>query len=304
LKDKVKKDKKYIKYLLYFIFIPARYPLGTAGGLLYLLFIYYLCLKTSGTMDNLYMNYKIELATTSSFLPLKIYKDLSRPEEFKAELNKIGGVYGFIHLPDNKQYIGSSSDLYKRFKYHLKGISSNIRLLALASAISKSGLNNFIFVIYHFHNNPNTLLTDIETAVIKSFPFENLYNFKREAISMLNYKHTAEAIEKMRKRFFNKKNHPMFGKKHTLEALKNISKPGVLNPMFNKKHSINTKNKMSISRSKIPLGLYDKKNNLIKTFINQVELANEFNVNKSTISRYIRSGKFFQDKFIIRKLDN
>lgn len=96
----------------------------------------------------------------------------------------------------------------------------------------------------------------------------------------------------------------MFGKKHTLEVLKYISKPGVLNPMFNKKHSINTKNKMSISRSKIPLGLYDKKNNLIKTFINQVELANEFNVNKSTISRYIRSGKLFQDKYIIRKLDN
>jgi group I intron endonuclease len=133
-------------------------------------------------MENLYIKYKIELAITSSFLPLKIYKDLSRAEEFKAELNKIGGVYGFIHLPDNKQYIGSSSDLYKRFKDHLKGtfvrglqvprISSNIRL---QRAIYKSGLNNFIFVIYHFHNNPNTLLTDIETAVIKSFPFPSRY---------------------------------------------------------------------------------------------------------------------------------
>jgi hypothetical protein len=35
---------------------------------------------------------------------------------------------------------------------------------------------------------------------------------------MLYYKHTAEAIEKMKKRFINKKSHPMFGKKHTLEA--------------------------------------------------------------------------------------
>ncbi len=73
--------------------------------------------------------------------------------------------------------------------------------------------------------------------------------------------------------------------------------------MFNKKHSINTKNKMSTSRSKIPLGLYDKNNNLFKTFINQVELANELNINKSTISRYIRSGKLFQVKYIICKHD-
>jgi hypothetical protein len=56
----------------------------------------------------------------------------------------------------------------------------------------------------------------------------------------------------------------MFGKKHTLEVLKYISKPGVLNPMFNKKHSIITKIKMSISRSKLPLGLYDKKIILLK----------------------------------------
>jgi len=153
-------------------------------------------------MENLYIKYKIELATTSSFLPLKTYKDLSRPEELKIELNKIGGVYGFIHLPDNKQYTGSISDLYKRLNIQLKGISSNIRL---QRAISKSGLNSFIFVIYHFHNNPNILLTDIETAIIKSFPFENLYNFKKEAFSMLNYKQTAKAIENLKKRFFNKK---------------------------------------------------------------------------------------------------
>lgn len=63
---------------------------------------------------------------------------------------------------------------------------------------------------------------------------------------------------------------------------------------------------MSIFKSKIPLGLYDKNNNLIKTKpagINQVVLASEFNVNKTTIGRYIRSGKLFQDKYIIRKIN-
>ena len=59
----------------------------------------------------------------------------------------------------------------------------------------------------------------METKVIQSFPLEELFNFKKEADSMLGYKHTAEAIEKMKLRFVDKTNHPMFGKNHTLESL-------------------------------------------------------------------------------------
>jgi hypothetical protein len=57
---------------------------------------------------------------------------------------------------------------------------------------------------------------------------------------MLGYKHTAEAIAKIKLRFVDKTNHPMYGKNHTPEALKAISKPGELNPMFNKSHNAET----------------------------------------------------------------
>lgn len=129
-------------------------------------------------------------------------------------------------------------------------------------------------------------MTDIETVFIKSFPFENLYNYKKEANSLLGSQHTIEAIEKMKLRYIDKSNHPMFGKIHTSFALSEISKPGNLNPMFgkkNKKHSIESKLKMSLAKSKLSIGLYDLDNNLIKTFINQIELAKYFNLNKSTI---------------------
>ena len=56
--------------------------------------------------------------------------------------------------------------------------------------------------------------------------------------------------------------------------------------------------------SKNPLGLYDLENNLVKTFRNQVELAAEFGVNKTTISRKVKSGKIFYKKYYIRKLNN
>jgi group I intron endonuclease len=120
---------------------------------------------------------------------------------------------------------------------------------------------------------------------------------------MLGYKHTVEAIAKMKLRLADKTNNPMYGKKHTLNTLQAISKPGELNPMFNKEHNIETRKKMSISHSKTPLGLYDIENYLVKIFINQVELATEFCVFKTTIGRYIKSGKLFQGKYFIRKLN-
>lgn len=119
---------------------------------------------------------------------------------------------------------------------------------------------------------------------------------------MLGYKHTMAAIEKMRMRFKDKNNHPLYGKKHTQESLLKISKPGALNPMFGQKHTEETKQKISVKLSKTPIGLYDLAGNLIKQCANQVELAREYNVNKTTISRYIESEKAFQGKYIIRKI--
>lgn len=113
----------------------------------------------------------------SGIISLKIYHDLSNHDEFKAELHRIGGVYGFIHINEGeikKKYIGSSKDLYQRFLDHLKGRDSNIRL---QRAIEKHGIQNFKFAIYYIDNDPNIRLTDIETAVIKNFPFEELYNY-------------------------------------------------------------------------------------------------------------------------------
>lgn len=104
----------------------------------------------------------------------------------------------------------------------------------------------------------------------------------------------------MKLRFKDKTKHPMYGKKHDSFAISKISKPGNLNPMFGKTHSIETKIKMSLSRSKVPVGLYDTNNNLIKTFINQVELSNFLNLNKSTIGRYLKSGKLILNKYYIK----
>lgn len=40
-----------------------------------------------------------------SFLPLKVYRDLKQPENFKAELHRIGGVYGLVNISAAPQLI-------------------------------------------------------------------------------------------------------------------------------------------------------------------------------------------------------
>ena len=269
--------------------------------LLKLLFIIYQIYCDNLQYENLFSILFIQHFCAIPIKPLKTYNDLSNTNLLKKDLGNLGGVYGVIHTKSKKQYIGSSLNLYSRLMDHIKGRDSNLRL---QRQIKKYGLNSFHVVIYYFHKDPAVLLTDIETTVISAFPFSSLFNFKKEANSMLGYKHTKQAIEKMKLRFVNKNNHPMFGKKHSEFTLSLISKPGKLNPMFGKTQTEHTKNLMSIKKSIRPLGLYDENLILIEKYSNQVELAKKFNVHKTTISRYIKSGKLFKGKFYIKEIKN
>ena len=180
--------------------------------------------------------------------PLITYNDLSNTNLLRKELKIKAGVYAIIKTKTSKQYIGSSLDLYSRLMVNIKGRDSNLRL---QRSIHKEGLNFFKVVIYYYHNLPAVLLTDIETTVISAFPFSSLYNFKKDLNSKLGYKHTKQAIEKIKLRFANKSNHPMYGKIHSESFLSLISKPGNLNPMYGKTLNENTKNLMSIKKKKV-----------------------------------------------------
>ena len=269
--------------------------------LLILLFLIYQSYLEKFQCDDLCYIFLIQNLNVLPIKPLKTYSDLSNTNLLKEDLGNLGGVYGIIHVKSSKQYIGSSLNLYSRLMDHIKGRDSNLRL---QRSIKKYGLKNFNIIIYYFHKDPAILLTDIETTVISAFSFSSLFNFKKEANSMLGYKHTKQAIEKMKSRFVNKINHPMFGKTHDKLTLSLISKPGKLNPMFGKTHSDYTKNLMSIKKSTRPLGLYDENYNLIESYSNRVQLANKFDVHKTTISRYIKSRKLFKGKFYIKEINN
>lgn len=121
---------------------------------------------------------------------------------------------------------------------------------------------------------------------------------------MLGYKHTEEAILKMKEFYKDKNNHPMFGKKHTAEALALISKPGKLNPMFGKKHSDKTKSLISKRLSKYPLGvgIFDLNDNLGLKFTNNTELAKYLNISKVTVAKYLNKGLVYRNMYRFKRI--
>ncbi len=151
--------------------------------------------------------------------PVLVIKDLCDKAyvySYKEILKNKGGVYSFINTVNGKQYIGSAKDFYIRINEHLNNKKSNANL---QKAFDKHGLDKFKLIIYEYFSYETKMLsneglTKLETSYIKAFDFSTLYKMKREASSMLGYKHTDEAIQKMIERYKDKINHPMFGKNH------------------------------------------------------------------------------------------
>jgi len=169
------------------------------------------------------------------------------------EIKNIPGVYKIINLKNNKQYIGSTKNLYIRIRDHfdnlLKNKHSNIHL---QKSFNKYGIDTFIFRIIIFCEEFET--KRIEQHLINKSNFDLLYNMSKNTTSFWEgCYHSEESKNKIR--YTRLKNHYLRGKtyeeyhgKEKSRLLKiKISHPGTLNGMFAKKHSEKSKNKMSIN---------------------------------------------------------
>lgn len=241
--------------------------------------------------------------------PKKIYgkiNEYSTQTNIAIELMDYIGIYGFFCTINKKIYIGSSENLVKGFKEHIKGKKSNIYL---QNAINEYGLDNFYSIIFEFYNKKdNVMLSYIETKYISYIRPEYLYNFKFIATSMLGYKHNLKAKQKMVDRF-KKYKHPMLGKHHTIEAKDNIrlQNIGEGNPMYGKKHKVSSKKLISFALSK-PVYMYKFINGnylLYNIYPNSTVVAKLLNLHKTTVGRYIKKEKIIvwkSDKYLLKRV--
>lgn len=129
-----------------------------------------------------------------------------------ANLKKKSGVYCWTNLANNKCYVGSSSDLRRRFSwyYSLESIEEVIIISLISRALLKYGYSGFRLDIL-VYCNPEQLIKR-EQYYINTINPE--YNILRIAGSSLGYKHTEESLAKIRARSISQEHREHLKKLH------------------------------------------------------------------------------------------
>jgi len=145
----------------------------------------------------------------------------------------LSGVYLIQNIITNKVYVGSSINIEKRLKVHLKALQKRNHLNPyLQRAWNKYGEDNFQFKVLLYCEEKNRLLQ--EQLMIDSYrETHGLYNIYPYAGSPLGSHHSEETKRKQskkKKEFWDNNEHPI----------------GILNSFYGKVHSEETKKKISI----------------------------------------------------------
>jgi group I intron endonuclease len=155
----------------------------------------------------------------------------------------ITGIYKILNKVNNKVYIGSATDIKKRWRDHKWYLNHNFHHNShLQSAWNKYGINNFEFSII-LECAVDELLIKEKEFMLEFNSLSNIYgyNVNDPEHSFLNRKHTEKTknILSLQKQG---RNNPMFGK------------CGIKHHNFNKPVSVKTRDKISLGRKGITIG--------------------------------------------------
>jgi len=209
----------------------------------------------------------------------------------KKALYGLSGIYGVVHIPTGTSYIGSAVDLGGRIMEHIRDNSSNPHL---QSAMVKYGLSHFAFVILEYCLSSDVLKREQHYLdILFSLPANLRYNFARFAESPFKgLTHTPESKALISDAKIGA-NNPMSGITPT-----NAFQSGANNPMFGR---TGANHPMFGRTNGMTIYVYSLDGTLINSFSSQVATAEWLSVNHSTISRYIKSGKVWNNKYSFRK---
>jgi group I intron endonuclease len=223
----------------------------------------------------------------SSTVPIKIYlnADLDKERIILENKNK-PGVYQFINLLTGNSYVGSSTNLSRRFAqyFNYNYISNPVnRRSVIYSSIIKNGYSNFSIIILEYSEIKDTISREqFYIDVIRP-----TMNILQRAGNSLGYNHTEETKTKM-SIAKSGKNNPMFG----------IYKTGENNPMYGKTHSVQTLDKMSIAKG-TAIYVYDTQGSLAYIFSSARKAAEHFGCSYPTILKFAKNGKLFQEEWLL-----
>jgi group I intron endonuclease len=208
-------------------------------------------------------------------------------------MNKLSGVYMIVNKINRKRYVGSSENIYDRWKKHLGDLRKGIHhSILFQRAYYKYGEENFELIIMEEVKDRNQLVPREQTWLdfYKSYLPKNGYNINRIAGSPLGMKHSeatkAKIGLKSKGRHFSKETreqmsldrkgekHHMYGKHHSKETKERIrsslkgktlgkilseeAKRKIRERQTGKHFSKETKNRMSIAHKEEKNPMYGK----------------------------------------------
>ena len=130
---------------------------------------------------------------------MKIYLNADTSKELVIKDNKDkSGVYRWTHIYSGKSYIGSSSNLSKRFSnyYSINYIADPKRNMLIHKALLKYGYSAFTLEILEYCNIK--ILIEREQYYLNLLKPE--YNILTIAGSSVGFKHSSTTLEKLRTR--------------------------------------------------------------------------------------------------------
>lgn len=214
------------------------------------------------------------LGKTLLIVPVISYSNADRQKlEIVNQIKGKSGVYRWINNISGKSYVGSSINLSKRlYKYYsLAHITVQAKHSLICKALVKYGYASFSFEILEYCLLP----TKSEVLAREQYYMDLLkpeYNILKVAGSNLGYTHSAEVRAKMS----GARNLSL---EHLTKIRQHISK-------------INEKRALSVE-------VFDMKTATSVEYVSIRLASRELNSNDRTITRYIKSKKPYQGRYII-----
>lgn len=170
-------------------------------------------------------------------------------------MKKITGVYKIICLSNNKIYIGSSNNIFKRWNEHIWELNNHKHdNKHLQDAWDKYGEENFKFEIIEECNKDIKLKREqYYLDLYKSYNRDIGFNISKNSIAPMAGRHHTEEAKRKFSETRKGENHPFYGRHHTEETKRKLSEinkgkhVGENNTFYGRHHSEETKKKISES---------------------------------------------------------
>jgi len=269
-----------------------------------------------------------DFAVYLNFNAICVYSNAdTQKKQILTENKGKAGVYRWTNQESGNAYIGSSADLYRRFKeyFSLGYLEKYQKSSAICNALLSKGYSNFSLEILEYCEKVKTEILKKEQDYIDLLKPE--YNILKKAGSCLGRKHTDETKILLRDANLGRKHTEETkakikaaatalsvnrkGKPHTEESIEKI-----LNTLLGRKHSEATLAKLRAlkhtedTKTKIGVALgtaievTDLETGITIEFISMGQAAKELNVSASSIRKYLLSQKSYKNRYLIKNKSN